>query len=254
MESKKRILIADTSEEFRTALAEALESEEGLEVAGQTNDGQDAIRLARELAPDILVMDLVLGRVDGLDVLKAVSTLPVSTLVLSGFARGPMADRVAELGGDYYMVKPCRIPSVIERIRLLGSQHWCEDLLPNQPSALRQTLEANVTAIIHEIGVPAHIKGYQYLREAIIMTVEDMDVINAVTKILYPEVARKFGTTASRVERAIRHAIEVAWDRGDLDTLQKYFGFTVSNSKGKPTNSEFIAMIADRLQLQRRQG
>jgi two-component system response regulator (stage 0 sporulation protein A) len=254
MESKKRILIADTSEEFRAALAEALESEEGLEVAGQTNDGQDAIRLARELAPDILVMDLVLGRVDGLDVLKAVSTLPVSTLVLSGFARGPMADRVAELGGDYYMVKPCRIPSVIERIRLLGSQHWCEDLLPNQPSALRQTLETNVTAIIHEIGVPAHIKGYQYLREAIIMTVEDMEVINAVTKILYPEVARKFGTTASRVERAIRHAIEVAWDRGDLETLQHYFGYTVNSAKGKPTNSEFIAMIADRIRLQQRKA
>ncbi|MBR3751508.1 MAG: sporulation transcription factor Spo0A [Ruminiclostridium sp.] len=254
MESKKRILIADTSEEFRSALAEALQGEEGLEVVGQTNDGQDAIRLTRELAPDILVMDLVLGRADGFDVLDAVSTLPVSTLVLSGFARGAMADQVAARGGDYYMVKPCRIPSVVERVRLLGSQHWCEDLLPNQPSALRQTLEANVTAIIHEIGVPAHIKGYQYLREAIIMTVEDMEVINAVTKILYPEVARKFGTTASRVERAIRHAIEVAWDRGDLDTLQKYFGFTVSNSKGKPTNSEFIAMIADRLQLQRRQG
>ena len=252
MESKKRILIADTSEEFRSALAEALENEEGLEIVAQTNDGQDAIRLTRELAPDILVMDLVLGRADGLDVLKAVSTLPVSTLVLSGFARGPMADRVAELGGDYYMVKPCRIPSVIERVRLLGSQHWCEDLLPNQPSALRQTLETNVTAIIHEIGVPAHIKGYQYLREAIIMTVEDMEVINAVTKILYPEVARKFGTTASRVERAIRHAIEVAWDRGDLDTLQKYFGYTVSNTKGKPTNSEFIAMIADRLILEQR--
>ncbi|MBR5534420.1 MAG: sporulation transcription factor Spo0A, partial [Ruminiclostridium sp.] len=242
MESKKTILIADTSEEFRTALAEALQSEEGLEVVGQTNDGQDAIRLTRELAPDILVMDLVLGRADGFDVLDAVSTLPVSTLVLSGFARGAMADQVAARGGDYYMVKPCRIPSVVERVRLLGSQHWCEDLLPNQPSALRQTLETNVTAIIHEIGVPAHIKGYQYLREAIIMTVEDMEVINAVTKILYPEVARKFGTTASRVERAIRHAIEVAWDRGDLDTLQKYFGFTVSNSKGKPTNSEFIAM------------
>ena len=121
-----------------------------------------------------------------------------------------------------------------------------------RPATARQTLESNVTAIIHEIGVPAHIKGYQYLREAIIMTVEDMDVINAVTKVLYPEVARKFGTTASRVERAIRHAIEVAWDRGDLDTLQKYFGFTVSNSKGKPTNSEFIAMIADRLVLEQR--
>ena len=118
---------------------------------------------------------------------------------------------------------------------------------------MRQNLESTVTSIIHEIGVPAHIKGYQYLREAIIIAVGDMDVINAVTKILYPEVAKRFGTTASRVERAIRHAIEVAWDRGDLETLQKYFGYTVSNAKGKPTNSEFIAMIADKLQLERKQ-
>ena len=255
MESKKTVLIADTSEEFRAILADALKGEEGLEVIGQTGDGQEAIRLAQELTPDIRVMDLVLGRVDGFDVLVAIRPLPVSVLVLSGFARGAMADQVAAKGGDYYMMKPCRVSSVVERIRLLASQHWSEeDAAPGLPASTRQTLEANVTAIIHEIGVPAYIKGYQYHREAIIMTVEDMDVINAVTKVLYPEVARKFGTTASRVERAIRHAIEVAWDRGDLDTLQKYFGFTVSNSKGKPTNSEFIAMIADRLQLQRRQG
>ena len=252
METKK-ILIADTSEEFRSVLAEALESEEGLEVIGITADGQEAVRLAAEKEPDILVMDLVLERMDGFDVLDAVRSLPMRILILSGFAKGCMADQVASRGGSYYMMKPCRLSSVVERIRLLAAQHWAEDILPD-PNAGRQTLEANVTAIIHEIGVPAHIKGYQYLREAIMMTVENMEVINAVTKILYPEVARKFGTTASRVERAIRHAIEVAWDRGDLDTLQKYFGFTVSNSKGKPTNSEFIAMIADRLQLQRRQG
>lgn len=114
-------------------------------------------------------------------------------------------------------------------------------------------MENTVTSIIHEVGVPAHIKGYQYLREAILIAVADMDVINAVTKVLYPEVAKRFNTTASRVERAIRHAIEVAWDRGDLETLQKYFGYTVSNVKGKPTNSEFIAMIADRLQLQQKE-
>ena len=118
----------------------------------------------------------------------------------------------------------------------------------------RVNLETQVTAIIHEVGVPAHIKGYQYLREAILIAVKDMDVINAVTKVLYPEVAKRFGTPSSRVERAIRHAIEVAWDRGDLETLQKYFGYTVSNAKGKPTNSEFIAMIADRLQLQRKKN
>ena len=239
METKKTILIADTSEEFRTILADALQAEEGLEVVGQTSDGQEAIQMVQDRSPDILVMDLVLGRMDGFDVLDAVKSKPVSTLILSGFARGCMADQVAARGGDYYMMKPCRIASVVERVRLLAAQHWSEGgENPAGPATARQTLEANVTAIIHEIGVP----------------VEDMDVINAVTKVLYPEVARKFGTTASRVERAIRHAIEVAWDRGDLDTLQKYFGFTVSNSKGKPTNSEFIAMIADRLVLQRRQG
>ncbi len=245
MESKKTVLIADTSEEFRAILVDALQNEEGLDVVGQTNDGQEAIRLAQELTPDILVMDLVLGHVDGFDVLDAVKSLPVRTLVLSGFAKGSMAEQVATRGGDYYMMKPCRVTSVVERIRLLAAQHWSEEA-PNHPDpGARQTLEANVTAIIHEIGVPAHIKGYQYLREAIIMTVED---------ILYPEVARKFGTTASRVERAIRHAIEVAWDRGDLDTLQKYFGFTVSNSKGKPTNPELIAMISHRPILERPTG
>lgn len=255
MEMKKTILIADTSEEFRAVLVEAFQAEEGLEVVGQTSDGQEAIQLVNERGPDILIMDLVLGRMDGFDVLDAVKGKPVSTLILSSFARGCMAEQVAARGGDYYMMKPCRVASVVERVRLLADHRWTEDSEPSPGTAAgRQSLEASVTAIIHEIGVPAHIKGYQYLREAIIMTVEDMDVINAVTKILYPEVARKFGTTASRVERAIRHAIEVAWDRGDLDTLQKYFGFTVSNSKGKPTNSEFIAMIADRLVLQRRQG
>ncbi|MPM96653.1 Stage 0 sporulation protein A [bioreactor metagenome] len=150
------------------------------------------------------------------------------------------------------MLKPCKISAVVERVRLLLAQGWAESSVP-APAPAGQSLESVVTSIIHEIGVPAHIKGYQYLREAIIMTVQDMDVINAVTKVLYPEVSKKFGTTASRVERAIRHAIEVAWDRGDLETLQKYFGYTVSNAKGKPTNSEFIAMIADRLQLQRKE-
>ena len=148
------------------------------------------------------------------------------------------------------MLKPCKTTSVVERIRQVTT---VARPLSEEPISRGRSLESTVTAIIHEIGVPAHIKGYQYLREAIMIAVVDMDVINAVTKVLYPEVAKRFGTTASRVERAIRHAIEVAWDRGDLETLQKYFGYTVSNAKGKPTNSEFIAMIADRLQLQRKE-
>lgn len=257
MEIVKKVLIADASDEFRAILAEALRGENDFEIVGETGDGADAIRMIQELSPDVVVMDLVLGHMDGLDVLGALPVPHPSVLVLSSFARGYVADQVAAKGGSYYMMKPCRINSVMERIRLLASQRWSEDISPAAsaaPTPRRQSLETLVTSIIHEIGVPAHIKGYQYLREAIIMTVEDMDVINAVTKILYPEVAKKFGTTASRVERAIRHAIEVAWDRGDLETLQKYFGYTVSNSKGKPTNSEFIAMIADRLVLQRKQG
>ena len=147
-----------------------------------------------------------------------------------------------KLGVCYYLPKPCEPASLMERMRGIFET-------PASPELRVHALRNTVTAVIHEIGVPAHIKGYQYLREAIIITVNDMEVINAVTKVLYPAVAKRFGTTPSRVERAIRHAIEVAWDRGDLETLQKYFGYTVSNAKGKPTNSEFIAMIADGLML-----
>ena len=168
-------------------------------------------------------------------------------LVLSAFGGPALAGQISQRGGDYCMLKPCRPQSVVERARLL-----CDvPALQLQEEGDARDLERQVTAIIHEIGVPAHIKGYQYLREAIGLAVADMEIINAVTKVLYPAVAKKFGTTASRVERAIRHAIEVAWDRGDLETLQKYFGYTVSNAKGKPTNSEFIAMIADRISLER---
>ena len=145
-----------------------------------------------------------------------------------------------QAGAYAFLPKPADNKSLLEHITGAAAP-------PDEQSTPQ--LEGMVTAIIHEIGVPAHIKGYQYLREAIILTVENMDVINAVTKVLYPEVAKRFGTTPSRVERAIRHAIEVAWDRGDIETLQKYFGYTVNSAKGKPTNSEFIAMIADRLQL-----
>ena len=254
MEMKKTILIADTSEEFRAVLVEAFQAEEGLEVVGQTSDGQEAIQLVNERGPDILIMDLVLGRMDGFDVLDAVKGKPVSTLILSSFARGCMAEQVAARGGDYYMMKPCRVASVVERVRLLASDRWAEDSEPAPSAAAsRQSLEASVTAIIHEIGVPAHIKGYQFLRDAILLTAADPDYINAVTKRLYPQIAKQNGTTASRVERAIRHAIEVAWDRGDVEVLNSYFGYTIHNLRGKPTNSEFIAMIADKMRLDKKQ-
>ncbi|MCI8478274.1 MAG: sporulation transcription factor Spo0A [Oscillospiraceae bacterium] len=252
MEGMKKILVADGSEEFRKLFVDLLQEEPDMEVVGETGDGREVIRLVKEYNPDVIVMDMVLYSLDGLDVLRELGNLSIrpKTLVLSKYARGSIADQAADEGADYYMMKPCKTSSVMERIRFMTNVMPAtrEESRPNT----RQSLERIVTSIIHEIGVPAHIKGYQYLREAIIIAVEDMEVINAVTKILYPEVAKRFGTTASRVERAIRHAIEVAWDRGDLETLQKYFGYTVSNAKGKPTNSEFIAMIADQLQLDQR--
>ena len=251
MEAAKRILIADTSTEFRDTLAEAISAEPDLTVQGMTGDGHELVRMVREQRPDAVVMEVVLTGIDGLETLDELAKLenrpPV--LVLSSYMKGSIVDAAAAKGADFYMTKPCRLPSVCERLRQLMFQGSAEPERDTGPA-----LETQVTAIIHEIGVPAHIKGYQYLRDAIVIAVNDMDVINAVTKVLYPEVAKRFNTTASRVERAVRHAIEVAWDRGDLETLQKYFGYTVSNTKGKPTNSEFIAMIADRIRLSRRKS
>ena len=154
-----------------------------------------------------------------------------------------------ELGADYCMLKPLNYQTLSERIMRLVTLKKTRGNLSRLPASMSNDLESQVTKVIHEIGVPAHIKGYQYLRTAIIMTVNDTDVINSVTKILYPTVAKQYDTTSSRVERAIRHAIEVAWDRGDIDILNSYFGYTIQNSRGKPTNSEFIAMIADNLRL-----
>ena len=247
--STTKILLADADEEFRILLADVINGEADMEVVGSVGDGEEALKLVCGGGADVLVMDLVLGGIDGLELLRQIGELSgrrPTILVVSGFTRGNVVNQAAALGADFFMTKPCRMDSINERLRLLRVGG-----LEAAPS--RQSLETLVTAIIHEIGVPAHIKGYQYLREAILIAVEDMDVINAVTKVLYPEVAKRFGTTASRVERAIRHAIEVAWDRGDLETLQRYFGYTVNSAKGKPTNSEFIAMIADRLQLQQKQ-
>ena len=203
-----------------------------------------------EKQPQILVLDLMLSKKDGLSVLKAISTMDRKPAVLatSGFITDYVASAAANLGVQYLMLKPCDMTALTERLEELRGGQTVRSFSAAQES--KPSIEAMVTSIIHEIGVPAHIKGYQYLREAIIIAVEDMDVINAITKVLYPQVAKAFQTTPSRVERAIRHAIEVAWDRGDLDTLQRFFGYTVSNTKGKPTNSEFIALIADKLQLQ----
>ena len=246
MSEKKKIILADASEEFRQMLAELMEAEDDLTVCAQTASGEELLDLVTVHKPDVIVMDLMLSGMDGLEVLEELGDNRPRVLVLSSFNNPALAGQVAQKGGDYCMLKPCRAQSVIGRTRELAGGKTGNQI---QEETSSRDLERQVTAIIHEIGVPAHIKGYQYLREAIGLAVEDMDIINAVTKVLYPAVAKKFNTTSSRVERAIRHAIEVAWDRGDLETLQKYFGYTVSNAKGKPTNSEFIAMIADRISL-----
>ena len=249
MEKRTTVFIADGSEEFCAALSAALQRTDCFSVAGTAGDGELALKLLEERRPDILVLDLMLSKRDGLSILKTIAGWEhrPSIVATSGFVTEYVASAAASLGVTYLMLKPCDMEALVERleeIRCGEGQH------APVPRAGQPSIESMVTNIIHEIGVPAHIKGYQYLREAIIIAVGDMDVINAITKVLYPQVAKTFQTTPSRVERAIRHAIEVAWDRGDLDTLQRFFGYTVSNTKGKPTNSEFIALIADRLQLQ----
>ena len=247
MDNHTTVIIADNAEEFCASLNVALKRAEGFQVVGTASDGEQAIRMVQDKRPDVLVLDQMLPKQDGLSVLKAISAMdhkPV-TLATSRFITDYVANAAANLGVRYLMLKPCDMGTLVAHLEeIRGSR--------NQKPAPRGTtnIESMVTNIIHEIGVPAHIKGYQYLREAIIIAVNDMDVINAITKVLYPQVAKTFQTTPRRVERAIRHAIEVAWDRGDLDTLQRFFGYTVSNTKGKPTNSEFIALIADKLQLQ----
>ena len=265
METKIRVLIADPNEDFQLLMKNLLSHEADMEAAGTSSDGSDALAKIEALHPDVVLLELVQPRIDGMGVLRKLaekeSAPPV--LVLTGFVNAHVVAECANLGAAYFMSKPCDTAELMQRLRqsaqtgrkplpVAGSRSPAAAAPETKPDNI--SLESVVTDIIHEIGVPAHIKGYQYLREAIILTINDMDAINAVTKVLYPEVAKKFSTTPSRVERAIRHAIEVAWDRGDVETLQKFFGYTVSGIKGKPTNSEFIAMIADCLSLRRKQG
>ena len=251
MEKRTTVLVADGSEDFCAQLSGALQNG-GYQIVGTATDGQSAIEQLKAAAPEVVVLDLMLPKADGITVLKSLPREKrPKILMLAAFATDYVAGAAAAAGVDYLMLKPCAAQTVAERV---GEILEADRVIAGKRQAAEPDIETMVTNVIHEIGVPAHIKGYQYLREAIIIAVGDMEVINAITKVLYPQVAKTFSTTPSRVERAIRHAIEVAWDRGDLDTLQRFFGYTVSNTKGKPTNSEFIALIADRLQLQLRRG
>ena len=268
MSEKIKVLVSDDNQDFAKTLVTYLSKDEDLEIVGVARDGQEAYDKIVESKPDIALLDIIMPHLDGLGVLEKLNSSNLEKrpmcIILSAVGQDKITQKEIELGAQYYIVKPFDINVLIKRIkelkyyqpsqgksniisREIRSQYI--DISPDKQKK-QENLEALVTNVIHEVGVPAHIKGYQYLREAIIMAVTDIDMINQITKQLYPEIAGKYHTTPSRVERAIRHAIEVAWGRGKQDVVENIFGYTVSASKGKPTNSEFIAMIADKLRLE----
>lgn len=248
---KPRVLVADSNSEFRVQCVQSLKRLD-IEVVAEASDGQEAFAKMVRTKPNVVISDLYLGKIDGVGLIRnAKKQMPndfPAFVMLASFTSQNLFEECCEAGAAYCMLKPIDYNALADRIKRLADKNRRRGSA-KVPGREEADLEAQVTKIIHQIGVPAHIKGYQYLRTAIIMAINDNEVINSVTKILYPSVAKQYGTTSSRVERAIRHAIEVAWDRGDLDVLNSFFGYTVQNSRGKPTNSEFIAMIADNLRL-----
>ena len=252
-----KIILADDSMDFCEMLHMQLKNYTGIEVVGKVQDGQELLTQIWEKQPDMIVVDAMLPKKDGLSVVRALQEAHLkkmpSVFLVSSFSSERMMAEAMALKVSYFTIKPCDLNDLARRI---AAHNTVIPVFTDPAKNLSPEveLEMRVTNIIHDIGVPAHIKGYQYLREAIIMTVKDMDIINAITKVLYPTVAKRYKTTSSRVERAIRHAIEVAWDRGDVEVLNGFFGYTVSNVKGKPTNSEFISMIADRIRLEQKAG
>ncbi len=245
---KPKIIIADSNKQFKEQCIFELKKN-GIEVVGEAADAEDALAKIVRLRPTVVVAEMYLNKNDGLWLMRAANQQLGDSapyfIILSGFNNQNLFEECCEAGAAYCMIKPLDFSFLAERVlRLAGRGRRLGD-----KNVTDSDLEEQVTKVIHQIGVPAHIKGYQYLRTSIMMAIKDGDVINSVTKTLYPTVAKQYSTTSSRVERAIRHAIEVAWDRGDLDVLNSYFGYTVQNSRGKPTNSEFIALIADNLRL-----
>ena len=268
-DSKISVLIADDNKEFCSILNDYLLNQKDVVVTGIANDGREALSLIETKKPDLVILDIIMPHLDGLGVLEKLNTMNLEkmprVIILSAVGQDKITQKAITLGADYYVVKPFDMDIFIKRIReMFNTQTLTTNSVNRQPATSQSSilsntssisynepvdLETEITTIIHEIGVPAHIKGYMYLREAITMVVNDMELLSAVTKELYPSIAKKYNTTASRVERAIRHAIEVAWGRGQIEAINKLFGYTVHNDKGKPTNSEFIAIIADKLRL-----
>lgn len=263
--SKISVLIADDNKEFCSILNDYLLNQKDIVVTGIAKDGREAVDLVVEKQPDLVILDIIMPHLDGLGVLEKLNTMNLEKvpriIILSAVGQDKITQQAIKLGADYYTVKPFDMEVFTKRIReMFNTVSESENTSRNSHSSTMISsnetrskapidLETEITNIIHEIGVPAHIKGYMYLREAITMVVNDMELLSAVTKELYPSIAKKYNTTASRVERAIRHAIEVAWGRGQIEAINKLFGYTIHNDKGKPTNSEFIAIIADKLRL-----
>lgn len=261
MNNKIRVLVADDNVAFGMIICEFLESQNDIEVAARVENGEDAIEYIEKTKPDIVVLDIIMPRLDGLGVLTRYKNVSPTEkplfIVLSAVGQDTITQQALSLGAIYYIVKPFDLGVLVERIRELVRSHSPAVLrmesAPSPSLKLSATggdnVQAKITQIMRDVGVPAHIKGYQYMRDAIMMAVKDREIISAVTKRLYPELAKNHKTTPSRVERAIRHAIEVAWNRGRVDTINDLFGYTINTRKGKPTNSEFIAMVADTLSL-----
>lgn len=266
MGNKISIVIADDNVEFSNMVADYLNLQEGMEVVGKARDGLEAIQLIQDNSPDIVILDVIMPKLDGLGVLEKLHELKLSKeptcMVLSAVGQEKITQRAIMLGANYYFIKPFELSVIADRIRdaknfayiNIGSNDILRETraqyIGKKSMNKDKSLEVEITNLIHDIGVPAHIKGYQYLRDAITMVANNMDIINQITKTLYPTIADRYSTTPSRVERAIRHAIEIAWSRGKVETMDAIFGYTINNIKGKPTNSEFIAMLADKLRIE----
>ena len=251
MNPNTKILICDENREERLQLTNDL-TKEGYRYIEYAENGDDALNLMKRVHYDVIIVDLWISGIDGIGIIRSKDKLNPKTMpkfiLMSPVNKSSILIEASDAGADICLLKPFDVSSLANHIDALAKQRRMESSVDFNIDNTTN-IETQVTKIIHQVGIPAHIKGYQYLRAAILMAIEDSEVINSVTKILYPGIAKKFQTTTSRVERAIRHAIEVAWDRGDVDVLTSYFGYTVNTSSGKPTNSEFIAMIADNMRI-----
>lgn len=252
---KIKLAIADDNREFVGIMEEYLLQQPDIELVGVAYNGEEIVKIVEEKRPDVIILDIIMPHLDGIGVLEHLNAMSIKkpkVIMLTAFGQENITQRVVELGVDYYILKPFNMDVLTSRIRQLASTITSQRPVVAAQAIKARPMDVEVTNIIREIGIPAHIKGYQYLRDAIMMIISEMELLGAVTKVLYPMIAEKYSTTPSRVERAIRHAIEVAWNRGNMDMINRIFGYTIKLEKGKPTNSEFMAMIADKLRMEMR--